>query len=269
MSSSHQATFMTAAAATRTATQSIIFPLMCVSLRGGEQQHISTESDTVATLWFSLPSALRFVVSGILGNMIFFAMEKRCYALLVRSLVDNGPPRILTRLLRDHKETVSFFVSYLLQIVAQHVLNAFLVFGLDTVRTREKYLSSLFACYSAYFTTLVASTICNAILLKIGVQRNVAFWGTIVMFSVVNFFLVSWAATNSSQSTKDGKSKGVAEIARGGGRMSPLDSDVPWMGGKLSLGEGTRWRGTTMTRPYEEKGLSSIVYAAGHHSICV
>jgi hypothetical protein len=120
-----------------------------------------------------------------------------------------------------------------------------------------------------YFTTLTASTICNAVLLKKGVQRNVAFWGTIILFSVVNFFFVSWAVTNASQSTKDGKNKRVAEIARGGGRISPLDSDTPWMGGKLSLGEGTRWRGTSMIRPYEEKGLSSIVYAAGHHSIYV
>lgn len=70
-------------------------------------------------------------------------------------------------------------------------INALLVFGLDTIKTRELYLSSLATAYTAYFTTLCGSTILQAYLLQHGVSKNAAFWGTIAIGSLVNFAVLT------------------------------------------------------------------------------
>ena len=74
-------------------------------------------------------------------------------------------------------------------------------FGLDTIATREMYLSSLAAAYTAYFGTLCGSTILQAYLLRLGVSKSIAFWSTIALGSVVNYLvLTALAARAKSQS---------------------------------------------------------------------
>ena len=68
-------------------------------------------------------------------------------------------------------------------------MNALLVFGLDTIKTRELYLSSLATSYTAYFSTLCGSTILQSYLLQ-HFPKNIAFWGTIATGSIVNFIVL-------------------------------------------------------------------------------
>lgn len=51
--------------------------------------------------------------------------------------------------LQKNKESISFFISYLIQILAQHFLNAFFVYGLDSIDTKDKYISTLVVTYSS------------------------------------------------------------------------------------------------------------------------
>lgn len=70
-------------------------------------------------------------------------MDEALYNLVILKIADN-----MHSFLRKNKETVSFTVSYLAQISIQHWLYAVLVFGRDTINTREKYLKTLKATYA-------------------------------------------------------------------------------------------------------------------------
>ena len=52
-------------------------------------------------------------------------------------------------MLEKNKESISFFLSYLIQIFAQHFLNAFFVYGLNSIGTKEKYFHTLLLTYSS------------------------------------------------------------------------------------------------------------------------
>jgi hypothetical protein len=85
---------------------------------------------------------LRFFISGNVGTVIFFALERFVFGLLNRHL-DLLPVMIV-----EYKDSVSFFVAYAMQISTQHWLNAFLVYGMQTISTREKYFKTLCFCFS-------------------------------------------------------------------------------------------------------------------------
>ena len=53
----------------------------------------------------------------------------------------------------------------------------------------------LFIPQFRYATTLVASTIMNGYLLSLGWEKNVAFWGTICGFGVVNYLMITKLST--------------------------------------------------------------------------
>ena len=95
-------------------------------------------------LWFSLPELVRFLTSANIGNIAFFSIDQTLYKLVMTKIANDLPI-----ILRENKESVCFFVSYLLQIVIQHFLNALLVYGMETIGSREKYFSTLLASYSA------------------------------------------------------------------------------------------------------------------------
>lgn len=151
--------------------------------------------------YWSENSAVRFAASGFIGNAIFFgldlaflpiikgASQKQCFVKVSKTIATNA-------------ESISFFAAYLVDIFVQHALNALLVFGLDTIATRQMYLSSLAAAYTAYFGTLCGSTVLQAYLLRLGVSKSIAFWSTIALGSVVNYLVLTALAARSESASK-------------------------------------------------------------------
>jgi hypothetical protein len=187
----------------------------------------NTFLNTLSQRWFQLSEIARFFVSGNIGNLGFYLIEKT----INRQLCAASS---LPEFVEKYKDTFSFFFGYLLQIVVQHSLNACLVYGLDTVNTREKYLKTLLGQYSAYGCSLIGSTILNLLLLRAGVEKTVAFFVTMAVFAGVNYFVIGWMvrATARAAEKKQVKKqkfgreaaemKKVAEalsrrVARGGG----------------------------------------------------
>jgi len=170
----------------------------------------------MSQIWFDrVPPILRFGISGTLGNFIFFAIDRTFYSLVMSkipeiassgSITDVGlmqdaetgigteSPNFFSEavmaFLYNYRISISFAVAYLIQIFFQHVINAALVFGWSTINSRKKYAKGLAACYTAYATTCVGTTLLNAFLIKLDVPRGIAFWGTLYGFGVVNFFLL-------------------------------------------------------------------------------
>lgn len=70
-----------------------------------------------------------------------------------------------------------------------------------------------------YATTLVASTIMNGYLISIGWDKNVAFWGTICGFGVINYLLLTLVVTGDDDVDGGGRDDGgkVNRISRRGG----------------------------------------------------
>ncbi len=137
-------------------------------------------------LWFQIiPEPLRFMSAAGFGNIIFFYIDAILYELVIHplSICDyedfinsrcggggndgsgasgNMPSKFQKvafqiigkiipskTILKKNKESISFFFSYLIQIVAQHFLNAFFVYGLESISTREKYVNTLVLTYSS------------------------------------------------------------------------------------------------------------------------
>lgn len=100
---------------------------------------------------------MRFGTAASLGNVFFFAADVLIYKHVVTKLLPlegeenaaSAPLEWLPDLFHRNRESVSFFLAYLVQISIQHLLNAWLVYGLDTISTREKYWSTLGGSYAA------------------------------------------------------------------------------------------------------------------------
>jgi len=152
-------------------------------------------SNIYPKLWFaSVPEPLRFITAANLGTIAFFKIDKALYNLVILNLSKDMP-----KVFQRNRETVSFFFAYLIQVGLRHFLNAFLVYGLETIGTAEKYFQTLTLTYSSYSLSLVGSTFGNAILINRGVQKDVAFWGTIICFGVINFFLLKYFIGKSDE----------------------------------------------------------------------
>ena len=154
----------------------------------------SNGASSIATLWFSLlPPVVRYAASGMLGNLMFFALNQWWSATIIRK--SESLPRLLSKQLSEsimkNASSISFFTSYLVQIIPQHFLNSLLVFGLEGINSREKYLKSLKNTYKTYFVTLCGSALLNAALLQYKIRDDLSFWISIGLFSVVNYVLVS------------------------------------------------------------------------------
>mmetsp|Transcript_4557 Transcript_4557/g.10302 ORF Transcript_4557/g.10302 Transcript_4557/m.10302 type:complete len:221 (-) Transcript_4557:1829-2491(-) len=172
--------------------------------------------------------AIRFGASGILGNAIFFGLDKILFPVIVRAAVrlstsDRSAIVVSgSTWINENAASVSFFVAYLLDIAVQHLLNAWLVFGLDTISTRELYISSLTTSYTAYFGTLCGSTILQAYLLQCGISKSVAFWSTIALGSLVNYVVLT--SLNAVDKTTDEKvtTKNDTNFSSGKMAMVPI-----------------------------------------------
>ena len=97
--------------------------------------------------WFTrVPEMARFMTSAGLGNIVFFSVDQSLYENIIQPYCAGyGAPNFL----KQNKESVSFFVSYLIQILAQHFFNAFFVYGLETISTFDRYMATLVLTYSS------------------------------------------------------------------------------------------------------------------------
>lgn len=144
-------------------------------------------------------------------------MDVALYKSVILKKVDQLPT-----FFQNNKESVSFFFAYLGQIIIQHYLHSVLVFGRDTINTREKYFKSLKVTYATLFGMLVGSTICNNILLKLGVSKDVAFWTTLYGFGLVSFAILSLAASMSKKKDQVGV---ATKVKKGGAGLWVTNHD--------------------------------------------
>lgn len=145
--------------------------------------------------WANNPT-IRFAMSGLIGNAIFFGLDKAFLPIII--IASHRPLMVrVSKIIATNAESISFFLAYLVDIIIQHFLNAVLVFGLETIATREMYLSSLATAYTAYFGTLCGSTVLQAHLLRLGLSKSIAFWSTIALGSVVNYLVLTTLAVRS------------------------------------------------------------------------
>jgi len=174
-------------------------------------------SNVYPNLWFNqVPEVVRFITASSLGNVAFFKIDQALYNLIILPFAKDMP-----KFLQKNKESVSFFLAYLMQVGLQHFLNAFFVYGLQTIETRDKYLDTLGLTYSSYSFSLIGSTIGNAVLMQRGIPKNVAFWSTILGFGVVNFFLLRYLIAGGVDKVDEGTKKGGSVVQKKKGKQIP------------------------------------------------
>ncbi|KAG7369655.1 hypothetical protein IV203_027401 [Nitzschia inconspicua] len=149
-------------------------------------------------VWFQLPQIFRFFVGGNLGNLSFFYTEQ-C---LFEWLSTNPYGWFSLEFLDTYLAGMSFFVAYILQIVTTHLLFAFLVYGLSTIDSVEKYCKTLWGQFRVYFVSLIGSTILNTHLINQGVDKTLSFFGTMGLFACINYVLISKSVQRAVESSE-------------------------------------------------------------------
>jgi hypothetical protein len=161
----------------------------------------------ISNKWFVISKPVRFFVSGNLGNVCFFCCEKAVSAGL-DSVAD------LPEFIETHKVSVSFFLGYVVHIVFQHFLHASLVYGLSTINTPTKYLTTLFGTYGTYVTSAVLSTALNGVFIKMGMDKMVAFVSTLYFFAIINYLVIGWIVKKSNAQAEVNTKKGSRQSPR-------------------------------------------------------
>ena len=164
--------------------------------------------------WFRLSSLVRFFVSGNLGNICFFFIERALYQFI--STLDTIPDFV-----DSYKDTLSFFAGYLLQIVSQHLLHAVLVYGLDTINTRQKYWKTLLCQFYAYGMALFGSTFLNLFLIRSGFDKTTAFFSTMVIFAIINYHLIGFLTERALKRAAPEPEKPKGFMRQGGRKHGP------------------------------------------------
>jgi len=111
------------------------------------------------SLFHLLPALPKFFLSGTIGNIIFFNLD-----LLLQSILFS-PALTPTQL--AFAKSLTFPLSYLLQLPLQHLLNAILVYRLASVlkptpahpTPAKRYKHTLIATYRIYATAIVLTTV--------------------------------------------------------------------------------------------------------------
>mmetsp|Transcript_14759 Transcript_14759/g.21770 ORF Transcript_14759/g.21770 Transcript_14759/m.21770 type:complete len:194 (+) Transcript_14759:222-803(+) len=153
-------------------------------LAAKQMSQTSLDFDRLHRDFYKLSEVIRFAISGSLGTVIFFLLERLFYGGLTRNAEK------LPQACRTYIDGMSYMAAYIIQIVPQHLFNALLVYGMETISTRAKYVKTLIGCYSTYLLAMIGSTFLNTALIKNGVDRNVAFVLTLGIFSCVNYLLL-------------------------------------------------------------------------------
>lgn len=181
---------------------------------------VTRKSLDLYSLWFQTTTEpFRFFVSGSLGTAIFYILEGMLHTYL--STMSLPPPFVT-----EHTDSISFFAGYILQIVAQHLLHAAVVYGLETINTRRKYLKTLVGQYGAYFTAMIGSTILNTWLRKKGMEKNKAFVSTLFLFAIINYFVIGWIVRQATDTApgeihKSGDAVKHPEIKSSDAKLKP------------------------------------------------
>ena len=144
---------------------------------------------TIATLWYKISHPLRYFVSGNIGNVCLYFLERAVRLTLEASL--ENPPK--------HVDSISYFTAYLMHILLMHALNAVLVYGLESVNTRQKYFSTLFGTYQAYFLSAFGSTFVNSYLIQLGVNREISFITTLWIFACINYLWIGYVVKKANE----------------------------------------------------------------------
>mmetsp|Transcript_33457 Transcript_33457/g.42123 ORF Transcript_33457/g.42123 Transcript_33457/m.42123 type:complete len:144 (-) Transcript_33457:196-627(-) len=131
----------------------------------------------------SIPQSIGFAISGGLGNVIFFYLDKLVY--------QSNP-------YDWQKVSVSWAISYLISVWFQHLLHQALVFGMSS-----NYWSSLFVTYATYSLSIVISPFLSSFFSYMGISHSMCWFLTVGSTGVLNYFLVSKAMdTEKDESTK-------------------------------------------------------------------
>lgn len=142
-------------------------------------------SPLLARTWYAVPQPIRFFASGNLGNLCFFYCELAVSGYLAAKA--SLPESIV-----KYKDSISFFLGYLIHIIAQHFLHATLVYGVESINTPARYFKTLGGMYATLITSAIGSTFLNGVLLKLGVQKTIAFVGTLWLFACINYVVLGW-----------------------------------------------------------------------------
>lgn len=161
--------------------------------------------NAIGTAWYKIPHAMRYFVSGNIGNLCLYFLERAVRTTLQTTL--ENPPK--------HLDSISYFAAYLLHIVLQHASHALLVYGLSSVNTREKYRSTLVGTYQAYIFSAFGSTFVNSYLMQtMGVNRDIAFVTTLWIFACMNYFYIGYVVNKANQQDADAQTKKSKFVSR-------------------------------------------------------
>uniref|UniRef100_A0A7S3L6V6 Uncharacterized protein n=1 Tax=Amphora coffeiformis TaxID=265554 RepID=A0A7S3L6V6_9STRA len=152
--------------------------------------------DAIGNRWYQIPQPLRYFVSGNLGNLCLYVLDK-ALRLWMESM--THPPKNI--------DSMAYFMAYILHVAAQHAFHAFLVYGLESVSTRQVYWSTLLGTFQAYTGSAIGSTFLNSYLVKQGWNRDIVFITTISFFSCLNYFWISYMVKREEEKA------GVIEVS--------------------------------------------------------
>ena len=172
---------------------------------------------TLYRKWFDdISEPVRFLVSGNIGTLFFLLIEKCIHSILSQFVSSRGNndignngnnnnyyiSKIIHKFIKSNIDGISFFYAYVLQIATQHYLHALLVYGLSTINTKQKYIKTLKGQYSAYIFSLIGSTILNVQLLKLKFSKTIAFGLTMLIFAILNYYVVGYVTKKALNDNK-------------------------------------------------------------------
>jgi len=134
---------------------------------------------------------LSFLFSSLIGTGILCTLFN-----LLTAMLTSG--RFFVRPLSPSKSfAISYYIAYLFSVFWQHILNRWFVFESG----EESFLDSLFSTYVVYgFSMLLSSLVSMTLISLVKVDPNSAFWLTLPINGVSNFYLLRRFSGESQQS---------------------------------------------------------------------
>lgn len=195
---------------------------------------------SIGNLWYRVPQPLRYFVSGNMGNVCLYLMEKG-----MRAWMQNmtPPPK--------HVDSLAYFTAYILHIAAQHSFHAFLVYGLESINTQQKYWSTFLGTYQAYAVSAFGSTFLNSHLIKQGWNRDVAFFTTLWIFSCLNYLWIGYIVRKAREKATETEPVGPKQGGKFVRRRVQDKKLAPMRGGCFDTSQLDECLGGFMTIPSE------------------
>ena len=165
--------------------------------------------------WFGqVPEIFRFCFTGSLANVFFLWLEHLLFVVATESPTATIVLTSVFDVEEDHAATISYTIAYLLQIVTTHMLNALLVYGLSTVDTFSKYVTTLRRQFYAYSTGMVLSVMLFGYLTSTSrpqwlqwMDRRTALWTTTFIIAGVNYVVIGKIMKDPSTSSSSARNK--------------------------------------------------------------